>query len=80
MRSAMAFSRVVSGESVEEASRLIQVRVLLTGHSVTSMMLKPSTVTAKASLRRRLPPHSGQGFSPINSAMRMRIYSDWVSR
>ena len=43
-----------------------------------SMLMSP-TVTARASLRRRLPPQSGQGCSAMHSSSSRRMASLWVS-
>ena len=72
MRSAIIMSRAprVGGSASMKASSLV------TGMSQKSMMDMPPTVTARASFLSRLPPQSGQGYSPRYSSYSSRM--DWL--
>ena len=54
----------------------IKASSLVTGMLQKSMMDMPPTVTARASFFRRLPPQSGQGYSPRYSSYSSRM--DWL--
>ena len=70
--SATTMSRAESCEG--RASTNSRARV--TGREQKSMMLSPPTVTARASFFNRLPPQSGQGYSPMNCSYSSRM--DWL--
>ena len=55
-------------------------RASVMGFSQNSWMEIPPTVTARASLRSRLPPQSGQGDWDMHSSISRFMASDWVSR
>ena len=51
----------------------------MTDRPATSEMLRPSTLTARTSGRRRRPRQVGHGFWTMNFSSSVRMYSDSVS-